>query len=285
MMRFQSMIVTGLAALVVSPSLASKQEEIKALEGALKNIEVSLEVLNKIRSENPPDLPALILASTEPPLLSDAASDERREWLRRQVSLLHMQVDLMESNRPQSLTSSVPGHDPQQSGLAREPAQAVVAEQPRPLTPSVGMSAAMRSRMQQLTQPVRVEIGTETPAPSVEAPAPTPKRVPFKRVAVDPSGYSANPILQAEACYRAGRYEDGVALLDGRASHEAGLLRARGLIRLDRHDEAIEILNRIIAEDADSYVAKSAQRQLEFVSWKKEFTEKIPRVTDRRPVQ
>ena len=100
MMKHQVTLVTGLSAFLLAPTLASGQEEIQALEDALTGTVRSIEILSGLeaRVEAEPEIAIpLVVSATEKPQMNDEALDERLSSLRRQVSLLRMELDAIES--------------------------------------------------------------------------------------------------------------------------------------------------------------------------------------------
>ena len=92
---------------------------------------------------------------------------------------------------------------------------------------------------------------------------------------INPTGYSANPMLQAKSSYRAKLYEDCLLILKNEKGPEADTLRARCLTRLDRLDEAIENLDRIIELDPNTSLGKRAIADKKFAEWMKSANDRI----------
>ena len=94
-----------------------------------------------------------------------------------------------------------------------------------------------------------------TPAPNAGQPSPSPEG----------KGYSANPLRQAKACFRAGRYQQGLDILEAVTPFTEGdYWRAKLLDRLGRTDEALLLFASVeVAEDAGP-LAAAAKRDAEF---------------------
>ena len=93
-----------------------------------------------------------------------------------------------------------------------------------------------------------------TPAPNAGQPSPSPEG----------KGYSANPLRQAKACFRAGRYQQGLDILEAVTPFTEGdYWRAKLLDRLGRTDEALLLFASVeVAEDAGP-LAAAAKRYLD----------------------
>lgn len=255
MMKHQLAIATGLAALFVLPA-ATGQDGVEKLERALTDIEHALDVMTGIDArmqEDPEQAIDLVLSATEAPPLDPVRLDDRLGSLRKEVSLLQMELDALESpGSARTLQTFVPPTADQERAEAP----------PQPLT--TGLDDALRSALGSQEPIRRTEPRHATPTAATEGPAP------------EYEGYSADPLGQARACYRTGRYDRALALLDQLEEPEALYWRARCLERLDRLDEAIALLERVAAAEGDSYEGQRAAKDLEFFRWKKGFLEKLP---------
>lgn len=70
------------------------------------------------------------------------------------------------------------------------------------------------------------------------------------------------------ACWRGGRYLEGVAALEALAGEpQADYWRARCLEKLSRHSEALALYRKVIEIAGDSPEGKSAREDLEFLEW------------------
>jgi hypothetical protein len=109
----------------------------------------------------------------------------------------------------------------------------------------------------------------ETPPKAAAGPRPAAPS------AEDP-GYSADPLRHANTLYRAGRFQEGFALIAKRAEPEAVYLQARFLERLGRMDEAIRVLESVVGLLPEGYESRRAKSDLEFFRWKRDFLERLP---------
>lgn len=87
---------------------------------------------------------------------------------------------------------------------------------------------------------------------------------------IEPENFSADPMRQALACYRAGRPAQCLELLklagdDIRATYWS----ARAFEALDRIDEAAAAYERVAKSPNAGYLARRATSDLEFVGWKR----------------
>jgi hypothetical protein len=100
-----------------------------------------------------------------------------------------------------------------------------------------------------------------TPAPAAQSP--------------EGKGYSANPLLQAKACYRAKRYQQGLDLLVGASkSAEVTFWKARLEDKLGNLDEAIRLYTLLKDDMAAGEYAAKAESELEFLVWRRDYETK-----------
>lgn len=91
--------------------------------------------------------------------------------------------------------------------------------------------------------------------------------------AFEPAGFSADPVLQGEALFRAARYEECLAALrkapdDPRGQYWTG----RTLELLGRVDEALDTYRKLSARKDGGWAAQRAKSDLEFLEWKRSTT-------------
>ncbi len=252
MMRLHSALSAGLAAFfvlpVALPSMGIRQDELQLLEDALSRTVRALEVMGSLeeRLRSPdPSMVELVLSSTEQAHLPPAEGGERLETLRREVSLLQMEVDSLEISSSSSPADRAP-------------------------TITIGLDEELR-------QALRMPLHEEPPAAELSPPPPTGPSEPSREAQPPtPPGYSADPLRQAVACYRAGRHERALSLLEGREDLEALYWRSRCLTQLERTDEAIALLTRIVESAGASYAGRRAESDLDFLRWKKDFQARLP---------
>jgi len=88
-------------------------------------------------------------------------------------------------------------------------------------------------------------------------------------------GYSANHLRQAKACFRAGRYQQGIDILTAmEANAEVNYWHARCLEKLGLIDEAVVLYQAVEVADDAGDLAVSAKRDREFAEWRREFERK-----------
>jgi hypothetical protein len=88
--------------------------------------------------------------------------------------------------------------------------------------------------------------------------------------------YSADPLRHGIACYRAGRYEEARALLAPLETPASLYWHARTLERLELLEEAVAVMERVVAQGGDSFEARHAATDLEFLRWKRDFMQSLP---------
>lgn len=237
MMRFTGAIGTALAALMVVPSQALEDSDVRSLEQALGNTIQAIEILGGIRTELESDDPTainMLLAVTEPPLPNARERDALLDQLRADVGLLQTELDVM-------ISRSIEGGNPQAS-----------------VNPQVrvthGLDQDLRNVLDRIGKPGQIRTQTKSPRREVEV------------------GYSADYLRQAQACYRAGLYEKGLLILAAHREEPAALYwTGRMYEGLGRNEEA-KLTLKLVAEDADagSYALR-AKSDLEFLEWKLDF--------------
>lgn len=264
MMKFHAAITTGLATLIVVPTAVLDEGELRSLENTLSGTVRALEVLAGIqeRADTDPRQAALwIRSATEPPILDDRERDERLVQLRNEVNLMQMELDSFSA--PTSVaTTEKPGvtgtvqapFTTQTGGLALQGVTTGLSDAARRAL-AHGPSAASQSEA--------------NPPTGTTAPAELPPR--------EEPGYTADPLGHARACYKAGRYEDGIAVLETlRDDIEALYWKARCLEKLGRLEEAEVALENVATVADGTWTGQRARTDLEFVRWKREFTKRMP---------
>jgi len=316
MLKFQPLVTTGAALLLVFPAAVLGDADVSSLGQALKETERALDVLRGIESgRSQPENPAAVLRGlTETPIGDGPKRSENLERLRNEVGLLQTELDaldlrVLDPNAPAygggtlDLPSSVGG-----LGGATQAAGDV----------TTGLTAAQRAALfggdtdpsdAQATTPENGGstvgsqssfgaggtggAGTKTSGGGATAPengqdaSSGSATQPVKPGPEDPApgaggtadgepGYSADPVKHASALYRAGRYQEGFALIAKLTEPAAVYQQARFLEKLGRLDEAIAALESVDGKLPEGYEAQRAQSDLEFFRWKRDFLERIP---------
>ena len=274
MMKHQTTLVTGLAVIFVVPPMAFDQDQLKALEDALAGTVRSLEVLSGLEERamtDPETTGALVISATEAPFLAEEALDQRLGSLRRQVSLLQMEVDAIEN--PGVLATAKP----------LDGTRAVAAPNATSLSPAVGaippaatnnapvftgLDESMRTMLRTGARSLNTPVSRPT-TPATSKPGHRP-------ATIEKDSYSADALGQAKACYHAGRYADALLLLENRTDTTSLYWKSRCFTQLDRFDEAITALTSIVESAGDTYEGRRAATDLDFARWKKSFSEKLP---------
>jgi tetratricopeptide (TPR) repeat protein len=268
MLRFQTPVAGVLAALLVVPAFLG-QAQVATLQDALSGTRRALEVLKGLEQrlhEEPAAALGLILSATEVPAGEEAERDRRLESLRNEVNLLQMELDAMQS--------PVLGAD----GAVQSALGARLPLEPRapadPAAPSAGITTGLDDSLRALlaeAPAARAALRGETVAAREGAPAPAPGEG-----GGGASAYSADPLRHGIACYRAGRYAEAHALLAPLDDAAALYWRARTLERLERLDEAVEVMERAIAAGGEDVELRRAKTDLEFLRWKRDFLANLP---------
>ena len=265
MMKFQAALSTGVATLLVVPAVTMGGNDLGTLRDALTNTNRALELLGGIQGkfetgETP--TPGVVAAITEAPMLDARRRDERLVTLRNEVSLLQTELELLEDGTRPGTTPAI--RPPSASADGLPPATEGGTPLPRVHT---GMDNATRRALQGLDP--------EEKAPAVDS---APREIEKAGPKPSPDGinYTANPVLQARACFRAGLYERGATLLaTAKSDPEALYWRARCYEKLNRLQEATDDLERVLETSKDEHLLSLARTDLEFVAWKKGFLEKL----------
>lgn len=114
-------------------------------------------------------------------------------------------------------------------------------------------------------------------AESLNPPLPTPRAV-LEQTAIEASsrsktqfeadGFVADRARLGRACWRGGRYQEGVSALEPLAGNpQADYWRARCLEKLGRAGEALALYGKVIETAADSPEGRSAREDSEFLQW------------------
>ena len=262
MLRFQPLITTGAAALLVFPAVTGGGDEVVSLTSALEGTEHALQVLRGFqgKSENTD----AVIALTEAPIASGPERDEKLEVLRHQVNLLQAELDVLEA---------------QQLGLAG-------SAEPQPAFALPETNHASGTSITTGLTPEQLEALRATPVPSgpvpavVTDPAPTTEVATSSEPLAEGAGYSADPIRHAQTCYRAGRFKEGFQLVASLETPDAVYLQARFLEKLGRMDEAISTLQGVIKQLPEGYESRRAKSDLSFYEWKRDFQKKLPETTE-----
>ncbi|MFT5289369.1 MAG: tetratricopeptide (TPR) repeat protein [Planctomycetota bacterium] len=265
MMKLHALLTAGLATAAIAP-VALGADEIDTLEAALQATSRALDVVVGVErrvKEDPNGARALVVQVTEAPILDAHRRDDRLVTLRSEISLLRTELDQLELNAIASGVTPLmdpiapmPGDSGQNSGSSTGPTN---------LAPvSTGMDDATRDALS------RARAGATARTNGVET-TPDPNAQPTSEA----GGYSANPLLEARACYRAGRFAEGASLLKNASGADAIFWRARCNERLGQLDQAEEDLRQVLTMDPDGPLAGRAQQDLDFVKWKRGFLERM----------
>jgi len=245
MLKYTGIIGSMLASLVIVPSATLQSDRrdspVESLEAALVQTVDALDLLTgmKARAEKGHVVTALAARElSEDPLPGNQERDEKLQILRTQVSLLQQELDLLEFRMKELRT---------------------------------GTSFRSEGTLPEQGVKITKGLGTETLTELRTLERPKSKSEELSEP-VEHAGYSANPLLEGQACYRAGQYERGIALLENLDSIEAKYWHGRCLERAGYLEKAASVYRRVVAaKDAGSFNER-AQTNLEFVEWKLRFS-------------
>jgi hypothetical protein len=262
MLRFQPVVSTAAAALLLIPVARFSPDDLAVLQGALDEIEHALEVLNGLVprvASGEEGASALVRSVTEGPLPDAEAADQHLEQLRDEVNLLQAELDVLEARPLMVETQPAPlGLGPKRGGVP--PISTGLTDEQRALL----SGGDARPQGAPAAAGAGASAGPGRPD-AVRAAAPAGEE-----------GYSADPMRHAEACLRAGRYKEGFTLIAARTDPTAVYLQARLLEKLGRLEEAIAALDSVVGKLPEGYEARRAQSDLEFFKWKRDFLKRMP---------
>ncbi len=310
MMKHTGSVALGLGLVFGVPAMTFGDGLPDSVGSALEETLRAMAVLGQLREDLDvgKSLPPHIIENvTEAPAGEARERDERLAALREDVAQLQSQVDLRNMVHDLEFTTDLPvdvaaGSTPDSAtGGEPGPTSASGASDPD-VSPTAGASSSGAPELagtkgtagitQGLPAGFAESIGSNVqgplPAPPAGTQGPltiTPQEQPetattkqpeqTAKVGPEGKGYSAHPLRQAQACFRASRFQRGVEILEAApASTEADYWRARCLEKLDRLEEAIALYESVeLAEDAGD-LADAAAGDREFAEWRLGFQEK-----------
>jgi len=194
-----------------------------------------------------------LLYSTEPPIAQPQEASAIKNKLRDEVSRLQMALDTIESDYvlPPITTESV--------GIEKS-------------KPSTGLTDEQRDEIGGILIPVpggkqTAEILTEDGTASFER-----------------AGFTADYARHGRAYYRAGRFEEGIALLRHAPDEDAHAMywRGRCFERVGKLNEAVDAYAKVMENPLAGSLADRAQDDRNFVEWKIAFSAKVDDQVERR---
>jgi hypothetical protein len=272
MMRFQTALSSALAAFLVVPVFLG-QGQIASLEDALAGTVRALEVLKGVEKrlqEDPATAMSLILSATESPSGDEVQRDKRLEGLRNEVNLLQMELDALQS----------PVLDADGSVQSSLGARLPLTSFDSPLTPTpiaitTGLDDALRAQLAGEVEPRPPRLGEVLRTGSSTNGAERANAA-DGAAASAADAYTADPLKNGIACYRAGRYAEALGLLAPLDDGTGLYWRARTLERLERLDEAVQTMEHAIAKGGSGFDPSRAKTDLEFLRWKRDFVVSLP---------
>jgi len=255
MLKFQQAINMGIASILVIPAVALQGEHSTSLEEALENTISALDHLVRIRDKedtNDPNTRAMVISATEAPMAAGPQRDQYLTDLRRDVSVLSMELDSAEITAPDRVM--IQGSEPGPGA-------------------SFNGSGQVAQRTTGLTDQDRQALS------GIQAPLPGAKHTdPKVSLEIEEEGFIVDVILLGRSYYRGSRFVEGAELLASETTNPEGVYwYGRCLEKLDRFDEAITAYTTVLEQTESTYLADRAKNDLEFLTWKREFQSKINR--------
>lgn len=258
MLKFTYLAQLGLAGTVLAPAVVLKQDPAGGLTDALANTRASISSLERLHTaltEGDYAKVSTTIEATQTPGGAPQAQDERLSYLREEVSKLQMRWDALET----AMSSKAP---------APQAPEAVTAPAPSP-TEGAETTTGLDERSRAA---IALRLEDESSAPVTPAAR--------EKIAYEPAGFTADAVRHGRACYKAGRYEEALALLQ-RNKGEAGarFWIACTLEKLGETEAAIAAYQDVIDSPLESEHADHAQRNRDFLVWKRDFDSRISTTT------
>ncbi len=288
MMKYTGGLALGLGLFLGLPAFTFGGGMPDSLEAALADTMKALEVLGKVQGDlqaGNPVVRGLVEGLTEPPSGTAPGREQALGKLRDEVSGLQAQLDARRLQEGIPATGRTTGQGPGvggstggvTTGLSRTFVRAMGQGDPTGGAQPGSGGASTGAPQDPKTDGARAGESKPDPTASGEssASADHAPRTGEPGPSPEGKGYSANPLRQAQACFRAGRYQQGLDVLEAVTPFTEGdYWRAKLLDRLGRTDEALELFRAVeVAEDAGP-LAAAAKRDAEFAVWRAEFEKK-----------
>lgn len=257
MMKMHYATNLAAAGLLVVPAVTVQNAPTGTLATSLERTLEALEELGGLeRRVATKDYEAVreILRWTEPPIEGSdpAANDQLLEDLRGQVGRLRSELDVALSlSDPESLDA------PDLGAIGR---------------PETGTKPAVTTGLDDDARRMLVRGGggpVNLPSASTKIDSGSGSK---PAAQVEQPGYTADPVRLARAYYRKGLFRESLLALEGAtSSSEVDYWKARNYEKLGRYAEAVVTFENVIKLAPDSYEAKRAKEDVEFLKWRIEF--------------
>jgi len=282
MLKFTYLAQLGLAGTVLVPAVVLEQDPAGGLTDALANTTATIESLERLHTAlttGDHSQVAATLEATEAPAGDAQLRDERLNYLRDEVSRLQMRWEtLEEAMKANSSTTTEPSLSPTAVPTTEfvTSAAPLVGPLPQVTVPPTLVLKSSASATTGMSEATRADIIERLSPQELTAPKP----VGAAKTQFEPSGFSAHAVRHGRALYKAGRYEEAIALLSA-ATDQTGahLWIACSLEKLGRIDEAITAYDQVIENVTEAKDAQHAKRNQDFLIWKRDFNARISTTT------
>lgn len=269
MMKFHYLLSLAAGALMVVPPIAFRAQEgegedslKRALSRTLAAIDELAGVQEQIARGDRAGIVS-ILSATEKAAGEPRQRDEFLATLREEVSGLQMVLDEERAGTTPSILSY------SSFGLGPDPLHSTSPRSTGGSTSPVGLSGDWRDSL---------SLGG-APGGRGEARRPTSSA----GAGLEQDGFSADPLREGKLLARAGRHQDAIrALMPIQEQPEASYWIARSLQRLDRDQEARELLRRLVADESAGIHGRRAQRDLDFLDVKAKLQQRRRALEERQ---
>jgi tetratricopeptide (TPR) repeat protein len=274
MLKFTYLAQLGLAGTVLVPAVVLEQDPARGLTDVLANTTATIESLERLHSSltnGDHSQVAATLKATEAPTGDAQLRDERLNYLRGEVSRLQMRWEALEESMRANSSVVKPTPTP-----PSEPMIAPTAAPTLLVTPLAEViipeTLALEAGTTGMSEATRTDIIQRLSSHELTA----PNTASTEKTYFEPSGFSAHAVRHGRALYKAGRYEDAITLLTA-ATDQAGahFWIACSLEKLGRVDDAIAAYDLVIKNVSDAKDAQHAERNRDFLIWKRDFDARI----------
>jgi hypothetical protein len=270
MLRFTTLANFGMVGALIAPAAFQEVSTVKEMESSLRATDHALRTLESIQEQlQAKDYHGIdsILKATEGPMGGDRERSQLMDQLRREIGELEFQ--LQELNAPITLPH-----------LKEDPTE-VMRNDPE-TEDAMGTVATIGLSVEQLT-----EVGNTGPlTPGGDGTELAIRPQADGRYRFEKQGFSADPIRQGRAFYRAAEYSEALRLFEGMAGEvEADYWIGRTLERMGRHQAALTAYMRVISNEDAGTFGERATSEREFLNWIIELDLKIEKYSNSKAIK